>query len=101
MRTLAALARVVTEAPWTLSAADRATAAAAGLDEEALLHAVLLASFFGHVNRIADVVAVPLDYVIVHRPPAVEAAVPPLPAAPAVVDEWPAIDLARRPATAI
>ena len=91
----------MTEAPWSLTAADRAAAHAAGLDDEAVLHAVALAAYFGHLNRIADVVAVPLDYDVVHRPPAIEPAVPPLAEAPFVVDDAPAIDLALRPATAL
>lgn len=101
VRALAALARAVTLAPWALTAADRAAATAAGLDDEAILHAVALAAYFGHLNRIADVVAVPLDYDVVHRPPPLEAAVPPLAPAPWVVDDPPAIDLALRPATAL
>ena len=101
LRALAALARTVTEAPWALTAADHAAAHRAGLDDEAILHAITLSAYFGHLNRIADVVAVPLDYDVVHRPPAIETAVPPLVEAPHSIEAPPAIDLARRPATAL
>lgn len=101
LRALAAIARAVTEAPWALTAADRAVAGAAGLDDDALLHAIALAAYFGHLNRIADVTGVPLDYEVVHRPPPLEPAVPPLAVAPAVITRAPAIDVARRPATAL
>ena len=50
VRALAALARAVTLTPWALTAADRAAAIAAGLDDEAILHAVALAAYFGHLN---------------------------------------------------
>ena len=101
LQALAALARAVTEAPWSLTAADHAAARAADLDDAAILHAIALSAYFGHLNRIADVVAVPLDYDVRHRPPPIEAAVPPLAAAPAPIEEPPAIDLALRPATAL
>lgn len=99
-RTLAALATAVTEAPWSLTARDREHAAAAGLDDDAVLHVVALSSFFGHLNRIADATDVPLDYPVADPPPRAAPATPPLPPAPTVVDGAPAIDLARRPATA-
>lgn len=101
LRALAALARAVTETPWALTADDHAAVRAAGLDDEAILHAVMLAAYFGHLNRIADLVEVPLDYDVAHRPPAIEASVPPLASAPAVIDGAPAIDLALRPATVL
>ena len=40
----------------------RARSHAAGLDDAELLHAIALSAYFGHLNRIADAVAVPLDY---------------------------------------
>lgn len=101
LRALAHLATVVTAAPWRLTSADHAASLAAGLGDDDVLHAVALAAYFGHLNRVADVVAVPLDYEVTHRPPAIEAAVPPWAAAPSVVNGPPAIELARRPATAL
>ncbi len=98
-RVLAALATTVTEAPWTLGADDRRAAAVVGLDDDAVLHAVALAAFFGHLNRIADAVAVPLDYAVAQLPPHAEPATPALAAAPHVIDRPAAIDLAQRPAT--
>lgn len=86
----------VTEAPWTLDGAARSALTAAGLDDDAVLHAIALAAYFGHLNRIADATGVPLDYAVTAPPPATEPAVPPLPTAPAPVTRA----LAQRPATA-
>lgn len=97
---LAELAATVTEAPWSLSSSHRARAHAAGLSDDELLHAILLSSFFGHLNRVADAVAVPLDYQVRHLPPHAEPATPPLPRAPAPVHGAPALAIDARPATA-
>lgn len=97
---LAALVRAVTEAPWTLSRAHLHRAHAAGLSDADVLHAIVLSAFFGHLNRIADAVAVPLDYDVRHAPPATDATVPPLEPAPATRTGRPAIDLALRADTA-
>ncbi len=101
VRALAALTVAVTEAPWTLTAGDHAGLHAAGLDDAGILHAIMLAAYFGHLNRIADLVEVPLDYDVVHRPPAIEPAVPPLAVATAVIVGEPAIDLGLRPSTVL
>ncbi len=90
----------VTEAPWTLNGAARAALTAAGLDDDAVLHAIALSAYFGHLNRIADATGVPLDYEVTASPPATEAAVPPLATAPAPVLGAAALTLSRRPATA-
>ena len=100
LRGLAELATVVTEAPWELSRAHLSRAHAAGLSDAEVLHAIALAAFFGHVNRIADAVAVPLDYEVARTPPATDASVPPLSPAPATKTGRPALDLALRPETA-
>ena len=99
-RALAELATVVTEAPWQLSRAHRSRAHAAGLSDAEVLQAIALAAFFGHVNRIADAVAVPLDYEVARTPPATDATVPPLAAASIIRTGRPALDLAQRPETA-
>jgi alkylhydroperoxidase family enzyme len=98
-RVLADLATTVTLAPWTLSDDHRAHAHAAGLTDEDILHAVVLSSYFGHLNRIADATGVPLDYQVAIAPPAVDASVPPLAPAPEAFTGRPAIELAMRPAT--
>ncbi len=99
-RMLAEVACVVTEAPWALSADHHARARAAGLSDDELLHAIALACFFGHLNRIADAVAVPLDYVVQQLPPHAEPATPALPRAPGPVRGTPTLAIAARPATA-
>lgn len=76
-RALAHLAQQVTEAPWALHPGERARAHAAGLRDEEILHTVLLAALFGHLNRMADSVGIALDYAIVVTPPHAEPAIPP------------------------
>jgi hypothetical protein len=88
---IAAIARTVTVAPWTLR---RGT-----LPDEDLLHVVALSAYFGHLNRIADAVAVPLDYEVQRLPPPADPSVPALAPAPHAVTSPPALDLAMRPAT--
>ncbi|HWO25969.1 MAG TPA: hypothetical protein VNO30_44885 [Kofleriaceae bacterium] len=90
LRALAELACITTEAPWELSRAHHARARAAGLSDDEVLHAIALAAFFGHLNRIADAVDVPLDYAVRREPPRTERAVPPFHAAPAPVAAAPA-----------
>jgi alkylhydroperoxidase family enzyme len=75
-RELAHLALTVTITPWSLSAADRERARAAGLDESGILQAITLASYFGHLNRIADAVGIDLDYRVSATPPHAEATTP-------------------------
>lgn len=88
-RAIAGLAAAVTEAPWALSPEDRARAHAAGLDDERVVHVVALASYFGHLNRVADAVGIELDYEVRLTPPHAEPATPPY-LRPAR-DAWPAI----------
>lgn len=71
------LARVITEAPWALGPRDLEQARAAGLRDEAILQVVLLSSFFGHLNRIADAVGIELDYRVKNRPPPADPNTPP------------------------
>jgi alkylhydroperoxidase family enzyme len=100
LRMLAELATTVTDEPWTLSPDHHARARAAGLSDDELLHAIALSAFFGHLNRIADAVAVPLDYEVQQVPPHAEPATPPFHRAPGPRRGSPALDLASRPATA-
>jgi alkylhydroperoxidase family enzyme len=98
-RALIELVRAVTTAPWSLSRADHARWNAAGLTDDDLLHAIALASYFGHLNRIADAVAVPLDYTVAISAPRVDPSVPPFAAAPMSFGGSRALELERRPAT--
>jgi alkylhydroperoxidase family enzyme len=100
VRALAELACVTIEAPWALSRAHHDRARAAGLVDDEVLHAIALAACFGHLNRIADAVDVPLDYRVRREPPRTERAVPPFLPAPAPVTGQPVTALARRAATA-
>jgi hypothetical protein len=77
IRALARLTVEVTERPWALSGASLVSARAAGLDDAAVLHAILQTSLFGHLNRIADAVGVELDYPDSFGAPHVEPATPP------------------------
>lgn len=74
---LANLVRLITEAPWQLGPAERARAQAAGLADESLVQVVLLSSFFGHLNRMADAIGIELDYPAFMKPPHAEPATPP------------------------
>lgn len=91
VRALAALAVTVTETPW------RPLRELAELPREALVHAVALIAYFGHLNRIADAVGVPLDYEVAARPPPAEPATPALEPAPSSAAI--SLDLDARPAT--
>ena len=62
LQALVELATRVTVEPWALSRQQLKSCHDAGLSDEDVLHAVALSSYFGHLNRIADVTAVPLDY---------------------------------------
>jgi hypothetical protein len=92
-RALIEVATRVTEAPWR-------TRRVPELDDEALLHTIALSAYFNHLNRIADAVAVPLDYEVRHMPPATDATVPALAPAPAPLGGEPVLALASRAATA-
>ena len=90
----------MTTEPWLLSRAHHAGAHAAGLSDDDILHAILLSSYFGHLNRIADAVSVPLDYKVQLPVPATDPSVPALAASPVAITGRVAIELSRRPATA-
>jgi alkylhydroperoxidase family enzyme len=92
-RALIEIATLVTEQPWRVQRV-------AELDDEALLHTIVLSAHFGHLNRIADAVAVPLDFTVRHAPPATDPTVPALAPAPGPVTGEPALALASRAATA-
>jgi uncharacterized protein YciW len=91
---IAGLARLVTEAPWTLRRDDLTRARAAGLDEASVLHVIVLSAFFGYLNRVADAVGIELDYEVAEPPPPADAATLALPRPDA--DERPDL-LAPRP----
>jgi len=92
-RVIAGLARLVTEAPWTLERADLARARDVGLSDDAILGMIALSSFFNHLNRMADAVGIELDYEVRHRPPT------PVPDTPALAraepSAWPDPDAPR------
>lgn len=100
MEALAELVTKVTEEPWSLGRDDRDRAHVAGLSDEDLLHAIALTAYFGHLNRIADAVAIPLDYKVQLMPPATDPGVAALSPSTVAITGRPALDLARRPATA-
>jgi alkylhydroperoxidase family enzyme len=100
IRMLAVLAVAVTESPWVLARSTRALCHDAGLTDDEILHAVALAAYFGHLNRIADATGVPLDYAVRLVPPQLEHAVPPFQRAPGAVGGPPAIVIEARTATA-
>lgn len=76
---IAGLARLVTEAPWTLRRDDLTRARESGLEDATVLHVIVLASFFGYLNRVADAVGIELDYEVAEQPPPADPATPPLP----------------------
>jgi hypothetical protein len=103
-RVIAGLARLVTEAPWTLERADLARARDVGLADDVVLLIIAVSSAFNYLNRMADSIGIELDYDVVIRPPA---AVPDTPAmARAEPSAWPdpdaprPLELSRKPALA-
>jgi alkylhydroperoxidase family enzyme len=94
------VATLVTEEPWSLTNAHRNRFHDAGLDDESLLHAVMLSAFFGHLNRIADVTDVPLDYEVKQLPPKADRAKPPFASAPKLLQGRTELTIAKRPASA-
>lgn len=100
MQLLLELTTAVTEAPWSLSRALHKRARDAGLDDAAVLHAIALTSYFGHLNRIADATGVALDYDVRALPPHIDPDVPAWPTATKLVTGRPALELATREATA-
>lgn len=99
LRMLAELALHVAESPWLLSRAHLSRARQAGLTDEDVLQAVTLSAFFGHISRIAAAVDPPLEPVK-FQPPPVDRSKPPRAPSQQLVVGRPAIDIARRPATA-
>ncbi len=65
------------------------------------MHAIALASYFGHLNRIADVVALPLDYTVRLQGFHADTSTPPLEPAPRPFAGRPALDMSKRPTTAV
>jgi alkylhydroperoxidase family enzyme len=92
-RALIEVTTLVTEQPWRVRRL-------AELDDDTLVHTIALSAYFGHLNRIADAVAVPLDFAVRHMPPATDPRVPALATAPAAATREPALTLEARPATA-
>jgi uncharacterized peroxidase-related enzyme len=98
MQRLAELTTVVTEAPWTLSPMHRERAHDVGLEDDDILHAIMLSSHVGHMNRISDAVGMSLEYEVEIKPPLANPSTPTLAAAPVAIIGRPAIDPTRRPA---
>lgn len=98
MQRLAELTAIVTEAPWTLSPMHRERAHDVGLDDDDVLHAIMLSSHVGHMNRIADAVGMSLEYDVELKPPLADLAIAPISPAPVAIIGRPAIDPTRRPA---
>jgi alkylhydroperoxidase family enzyme len=97
---IAELTVIATESPWTLTRDHLSRAYKADLSDEDVLHVITLTSYFGHLNRIADAMQAPLDYTVTLEPPRADPSQPPWPTAPARSTGRPAIEIARRPATA-
>ncbi|MFT3836987.1 MAG: hypothetical protein QM723_08320 [Myxococcaceae bacterium] len=53
---------MLAEAPWTIERSDLEALARAGMSEPSILHAVVLASYFNYLNRVADAVDIEFDY---------------------------------------
>jgi alkylhydroperoxidase family enzyme len=99
LRVIAEIAIAVTEAPWSLSRDHLTRAYAATLSDEDVLQVIALTSYFGHLNRIAEVVGVPLDYDVTLIVSPADRARPAWACAPGLLAGKPALDLARRPQT--
>lgn len=76
IRALAWLTIAITERPWSITSHDLAAARSAGIEDAHVLHALLQASLFGHLNRIADAVGVEADYPNRFASPHLEPATP-------------------------
>ena len=100
LQALVELATQVTVQPWALSRQLLKKWHEAGLSDEDVLHAVALSAYFGHLNRIADATAVPLDYEVRALPAHADPAAAPFPEAPRLVTGRAPLDIADRPATA-
>ncbi|MGE0396108.1 MAG: carboxymuconolactone decarboxylase family protein [Kofleriaceae bacterium] len=98
MQRLAELATIVTEAPWTMSPMHRERAHDVGLDDDDILHAIMLSSHVGHMDRVADAVGISLEYDVEIKPPLADQSSPALAAAPVPIIGRPVIDPTRRPA---
>lgn len=98
MQRLAEIAALVTEAPWTLSPMHRERAHDVGLDDDDILHAIMLSSHVGHTDRVADAVGISLEYDVEIKPPHADPASPALAPAPVPIIGRAAIDPTRRPA---
>jgi alkylhydroperoxidase family enzyme len=98
-RALIELTRIVTIAPWTLTREFHARANADGLSDDDLLHAIALSAYFGHLNRIADAVGVPLDYPVAIAAPLADPSRSPFEPAPEALAGDGALPLSRRPGT--
>jgi alkylhydroperoxidase family enzyme len=76
-RAISGLAQLVTTSPWVLEQGDITRAHDAGLDDATILHVILLSSFFGYLNRVADAVGIDLDYDVAVTPPPADPSTPP------------------------
>jgi alkylhydroperoxidase family enzyme len=92
-RAIGGLARLVTEAPWTLRGEDLQRCARLGVDHETVLHVIVLSAFFGYLNRVADAVGIELDYEVAAAVPLAVAETAELPRPDE--EEWPFVHRAR------
>jgi alkylhydroperoxidase family enzyme len=100
LRAIAAIAIQLAVAPWAMSRGLLERGHAAGLTDEHVVQIIYLGALFGHLNRIADAVAVPLDYAVQLEPPRADPTVPALAAPLQPIVGRPALDLSRRATTA-
>lgn len=100
LQALVEIAARVTIEPWTMSRHMLKRWYEAGLSADDVLHAVALSAYFGHLNRIADAVGVPLDYEVRTLPPHADPMEPAWPEAPKSLSGRAALELTSRPATA-
>lgn len=61
-RALAGFAGLLTEAPWTVEAAELSRLRAAGLSEDGIEQAISIAAFFSYFTRVADGTGIAFDY---------------------------------------
>jgi alkylhydroperoxidase family enzyme len=61
-RAIAGLAALLTEAPWTVEAADLDRLRSAGVTDEGIVQTVTIAAAFNHLTRVADGTGIEPDY---------------------------------------
>ena len=93
-RALVDFAVTLTEAPWSIAAADLDRLRAAGLSEDGVEHAICVAAFFNYYTRVADGTGIEFDYDSPLPRLSIDRSRAPLPRPPP--DTWnPAVDGSR------